>query len=475
MTRPTQATRRRWTCAAFLVAVVTRPLLAQDRADSVQRPAAGGAGPTAQTSVTSSLSLRTAIQQGLEYNLTAVGLRHLLTEAQGRQQVARSALRPNVIGTLTASEQRVNVSALGVRFDLPIPGYSLPAVVGPFNVVELRARLTQSIVDRVASNNYRTTTELLRASELLLEDSRNLVVLSVAGAYLRTIAGKAGVESARVQVDTATALLRRTTEQRDAGLATPIDVNRAQAQLLTQQQRLVSLQNDVAKQKITLARLIGMSPGGRFDVSDDVAFEAPPALTVEQALSQAAVQRADLKAAEARQRAAQLALDAARAERLPSLYASADVGASQAGSAQGHGTFSLAGTVRIPLWEGGRAGGQVTEASAELAQRQAELDDLKAEIEGDVRKAYLDLEANSSHVEVARRNLEVTRDNLVLTRQRFDAGVSDNADLVQSQESVAMAELTYIDSVFAHNVAKLDLARALGRAWEDLPQFLQIR
>jgi outer membrane protein TolC len=60
-------------------------------------------------------------------------------------------------------------------------------------------------------------------------------------------------------------------------------------------------------------------------------------------------------------------------------------------------------------------------------------------------------------------------------RQRFDAGVTDNVEVVQAQESVAGAELDYINSVFAHNLAKLSLARAIGGAAESLGQFLKLQ
>ncbi|HYB22017.1 MAG TPA: TolC family protein, partial [Thermodesulfobacteriota bacterium] len=36
-----------------------------------------------------------------------------------------------------------------------------------------------------------------------------------------------------------------------------------------------------------------------------------------------------------------------------------------------------------------------------------------------------------------------------LTRQRFEAGISDNVEVVRAQESLAAAELDYINSVFA--------------------------
>jgi outer membrane protein TolC len=77
-------------------------------------------------------------------------------------------------------------------------------------------------------------------------------------------------------------------------------------------------------------------------------------------------------------------------------------------------------------------------------------------------------------VAVSQRNIEVSKETLELTRQRFDAGVSDNVEVVQAQEALASANLDYVNSVFAHNVAKLSLARALGASYENLPRFLKM-
>jgi outer membrane protein TolC len=133
------------------------------------------------------------------------------------------------------------------------------------------------------------------------------------------------------------------------------------------------------------------------------------------------------------------------------------------------------GSVRVPIWQGGRAKGQTEIADASLSQRRAELEDVKGRIESEVRNAYFDLQAATRQVEVARTNIAVTTQNLDLTRQRLDAGVSDNVEVVQSQEALSTAHTDYINSVFAHNLAKLSLARAIGRAAEALPQFLKIQ
>jgi outer membrane protein TolC len=76
-----------------------------------------------------------------------------------------------------------------------------------------------------------------------------------------------------------------------------------------------------------------------------------------------------------------------------------------------------------------------------VRQRRAELDDLAGQIEGDVRKAYLEMDAAASQVELALRNQDVAQQTLVLARQRFDAGIADSVEVVQGQESAAVAAL----------------------------------
>jgi outer membrane protein TolC len=281
------------------------------------------------------------------------------------------------------------------------------------------------------------------------------------------------VQSARAQLDVSNALYGQVSQQHAVGLVAQIDVNRSRVQMLTQRQRLVSLQNDFAKQKINLARMVGLPPNDGYEIADDVPFAPAPAITVEEALRQAFELRSDLKATQVQVRAAERARSAARAERLPSLSLTADYGVIGTNPAHAHGTFAVAGSLKFPIWNGGRIEGDVEQADAALTQRHAEMDDLRGQIETDVRKAYLDLEAASSQVEVATENLQVTQENLKLTRQRYDAGVTDNVEVVQSQDSVAGADLDYINSVFAHNVAKLALARAVGRAADNLAEFIK--
>jgi outer membrane protein TolC len=434
-------------------------------------PYTGSASSVAAMPFSGQLSFREAIQRGLVYNLGAVGLANAVRHASGSSQVVRSALLPNLNASVNENYLTENLKALGFHFSFP--GLALPTIVGPFNYFDARARLTQTVLDLTAINNYRASNEIVHSSELSARDARDLVVLAVGGTYLQVIAAKARVESARAQLDTANALYQQALQQRGVGLVAQVDVNRSQVQALANQQRLVSLQNDLAKQKIDLARLVGLPPTDQYEVSDDVPLPNTPTIEFDAALKQAFEQRADLKAAQSQVRASELARSAARSELLPSVSVSADIGEIGVNPGQAFGTYTVAGSVKIPLWQGGRAKGDMEEANAALAQRRAELEDLKSLVESQVRKAFLDLQASASQVDVAKKNVEVSRETLDLTKQRFEAGVTDSVEVVQSQQTVAASELDYINSEFGLNLAKLSMARAIGGAAETLAQFLK--
>jgi outer membrane protein TolC len=440
----------------------------------VQGSYSGSSGSTAKRSFSGKLSLREAIERGLDYNLGAVGLSNAARQAQGQSQNARSALLPNLSGSLSETVQTINLKAEGFHFNLPIPGFAFPTIIGPFNVMDLRGSLSQSIVDLTAWNNYRSANDVYRATQFSAKDARDLVVLVVGGAYLQVISTKERVKSAHAQFETANALYQQNLEKRGVGLVAQVDVDRSEVEALAQQQRVTSLETELAKQKISLARMTGLPPTDEYDLTDDVPFSAAPALSLDDALKQAFERRADLKAAEAQIHGAERTLAAAHDERLPSLSVSGNYGDIGTNPSQSHATYAAAATLRLPIWQGGRTEGDIKQAEASLAQRRAELEDLKSQVESDVRNAYLDLRAATSQVEVARRNLQVTKETVDLTRQRFDAGVTDNVEVIQAQEFLTSAELDVINSVFAHNLAKLSLARSIASAADSLQQFLSL-
>jgi outer membrane protein TolC len=438
----------------------------------VQGAYSGSTPSTAQMPFSGKLGLHEAIQRALSYNLGQTGATQALRQAEGQSKAARSSLLPNISGTVVENVQTEDLRALGLHFS--IPGFNIPAVVGPFNYIDFRAHLSQTIFDFTALNNARSSNDVTRAARYSAQDARDLIVLAVGGAYLQVIAAKARLASEQAQLTSANAVYQQSVQQFGQGLIAKVDADRNEVQMLTHQQRLLSLDNDLAKQKINLARMVGLPPNDQYEVTDEVPFSPAPPLSLEDALKQAFQQRADLKAADSQVRAAERSRSAARGERYPSLGVASDFGGIGTNPAQIETTYTATASLKIPIWMGGRAGGDVQQADAAVKQRQAEYEDLKDQIESDVRSAFLDLKAASSQVGVAEKNVQVATESLDLEKQKFESGVTDSVEYVQAQEALTNAQFDYINSIFAHNVAKLNLARATGRAAEALPQFLKM-
>ena len=307
-----------------------------------------------------------------------------------------------------------------------------------------------------------------------MKDARETIVLATGGAYLQVIAAKARVESAKAQLQTAKALYEQTKQRREGGLVAQIDVNRSLVQQKTQTQRIATLENDLARQKINLARIAGLPANDQYDISDSFDDSPAPQLAVEEAVKQALEAREDLKSAESQVRAAERTRAAAKAERLPSIGISADIGAIGPRVSQVEHTYTVVGSIRIPIWQGGKAAGDLEQAEAVLGQRRAEVDDTRGRIESDVRNAFLDLQAAASQLELAKQNQELARETLRLTKTKFEAGISESLEVTQAEEAVASSDLDRITSLFAYNLAKLSLARGLGQAEARLGDFLKV-
>jgi outer membrane protein TolC len=439
----------------------------------ISGPYSGSVRSTTAIPFSGKLSLEEALKRGLAYNLGAVGLTQTVRQNSAQVRTARSALLPNINGSLSETVEQTDLTALGLRISAPVPGFRIPNIVGPFNYFALQASLSQTVANLTAVDNYRSAKATARAAEYSLEDARDLVTLAVGGAYLQVLAAQARVDASQAQLDTANAVFHQSSEQHQNGVLGRLNVDQSQLQTLAQQQQIITLRNDLAKQKINLARLTGLPPTADYQLTDSFPFNPAPVRTVNEAVTLAGQQRADLKAAQQHVEAAAKALSAARAERLPSASVSGYYEVIGTNPAESHGAFSVVGTLNIPIWQGGKVASDIAQAEAVLAQRQAELEDTRGQIEAGIRSAYLDLESAAGQVEVARKNLQVAQETLEMARARMEAGVINTVEVVQAQQTVSSAQLDVINSVFAHNLAKLSLAREIGHASEQLPTLLK--
>jgi outer membrane protein TolC len=431
----------------------------------------GGSAPSKLVDGVLEISLQDAIERGLRQNLGALLASADIQSARGTRWAELSALLPHVTASPFIDESEINLAEFGFTFKLP--GFSLPAGIGPFSYFDARFGVTQSVFNWQSINNERSARQNLLSTEFAYKDARDLVILAVGYTYLQGIADIARVETAQAQVDTAQALSNQASDQVTAGTSPQIDAMRAKVELQTRQQQLIQAKNNYSIQKLTIARVIGLAPGQQFELTDKSPYQPFEAVTLDDALRRAYASRSDYRAALAETRAAEYARKAARAGYLPSVSFDGDYGAAGTHPSTSTQVFDIKGTLTIPIFEGGSVHAEVLQADARLKQSREREENLRAQIDADVRTALFNLQSSADQVEVARSNISLANETLAQSRDRFVAGVTDSVEVVQSQELVASANEQYISSLYNFNFAKISLARAMGIGEEGVKEFFK--
>lgn len=416
------------------------------------------------------LSLSDAIDRGLRQNLGLLMGNDSVVSSQGQLWEQRSLLLPNVSALVSEHAAQVDLAQEGFQKVIArFPGF--PLVLGPFGYFDMEADASDSVVDMHALDNARSASRSLAAAKLSYQDLRELVVLVVAATYLQAIASSSRADTAEAQVETAQALYDQAVDLKRVGATSGIDLLRAQVELQSRQQQRIAARNDFAKQKLALARAIGLPLGQEFTLTDTAPYEASTPSSLDDYLQQAYANRADFQSALSVVRAAEYARRSATEEHLPTVTADASYGLVGPTPTQTHGTFTAAASLNIPIFAGNRAHADALIAQAELDRDRQRVDDLRAQIEQDVRDDLLDLQSAADQVSVAKSNVDLAQQTLTEARDRFRAGATDNLEVVQAQDAVATANESYTASLYSYNLARVRLARATGGAERIIRQY----
>jgi len=297
-------------------------------------------------------------------------------------------------------------------------------------------------------------------------------VLTVGNAYLLCLADAARIDAVHAELATSKLSLDQATASHDAGVSPRLDVLRAQVDYQNEQQSLISTTNQLAKDKLALARAIGLPLDQAFRLTDTEPYAALDNLDPAAAFAQALKNRKDLAAASEQVAAAHAQQTAARADQLPTVQFSGDFGDIGQTANHSHGSYSATGSVSAPILQIAKTRGEEDIAGAQVAQSRDNLADQIQQVNAEIRDSILDIQSAARLVEAAKSNVDLANEALSEAQQRFHAGVSDNLPVSQAQSSVEQANDQYIAALYQHNAAKLSLARAVGVAQSNLKDYL---
>jgi outer membrane protein TolC len=434
----------RWISILILVALAVVPVLFAQ---------ATSAAPV-------SLSVPAAIDLAVKHNLRTLLAGERIEESEGASGMLRSALLPNIAASAYQANLTANLAAMG----LPVQDMKgFPAFVGPYNRFDARISIVQSVFDLSSIRRYQAG----KAGVDLAEDENRLAVQQVTSAatvsYLAVLEAEQSLLAAQANNQLAERLLALANNQKETGVATGVDVARAETRVATQRVQLAQAQAGLDTARLNLLRVIGLPLSTDLVLADKMRFEPGNALDSNQAIERALSDRPEIQMADRQVRIAELQAKASRAEWLPKVHAFGDYGSSGLKPNEINlPTRSVGVQLNLPIFDGGRIRSGVKVASSRLRQAEMQREDLHASIAKEVRQAIVVLKTREEQVRSAIKTEELATRELELAQDRFENGVGDNIEVIHAQTALENARQTYISSLAQFNAARLILSVAMG-------------
>jgi outer membrane protein len=406
------------------------------------------------------LTLDQAVGLALKQNTTAQIA--ILTAAQSEQDknIARAELLPQANARVSDEAEKINVLAqFGGK--TPFPGF--PNTIGPYQFFSAGPSVSAPVFDLTLWQRYQAARSTADAGKANSLSTREQVILLTVSQYIGTLRAVANVQASQSRVDLAQALYDQAADLQKEGVGTGIDTLRANVELQNEKQRLLEAQNDRETLLYGLSRLLNLDPRQKLELGDSLNFSDTPQPEVEASIEAALADRQEWKALNWQIKAAAEQKRASQSERLPSVRFDGTFSYEGTSGNTTLPTYTYQGSVNLPLFTSGRIRAEVVRADLEIRKLEEQRADLRNQIALDVKTALLNLDSARSEVQVANLGVELSKEEVDQARDRFKAGVANNIEVIQAQDSLSRANDNQIAALFRFNQARADFARSIGQ------------
>jgi len=403
------------------------------------------------------LSLREAMDATVGNNPTVKVLKERIEAARAVAATQLGALLPNISSSVRQSRQNFFQGTIGLA----------PVVTPPFSIFDTRANMTQNLFSMSLIHRWKSSREALKVAELESETGQFDSMAEAALRYVEALRAEEILKARDANVKLFEELTNLARNRRGGGMGTGLDTARAEAQLENERQQLALAKGEAERTKLVLLHAMGIPFNVRLVLTDNLKAEVSDAPGLEEALKAALASRVELLAQLKRIKSSSLALDSTVYERLPSLILQGDYGLIGNRMTNTADTYTVAGLLSVPIFDGGQREGRISESRSLAKQELYKLVVIQNQVALDVREALVTLESARDQVSIAKRGLQSAVSEQEIARERFTILTSQsNLELTNALFSLARARDNAVDALFRLNATRVHLARATGKLAE---------
>jgi outer membrane protein len=411
------------------------------------------------------LTLEQAVSLAVKQNTTAQIAQIVAKQSVEQKNIARAELLPQANLSVGEEWQRINLAAEfgGGGFPGLPPGTTFPGHIGPFALFSAGVGFNGQIFDLTLFRRYQAARSSADASKLDAQSSREQVILLVVSQYIGTLRATADVQASQSRVDLAQALYDQASDLQKQGVGTGIDTLRANVELQNEKQRLIEAQAQRETNIFGLSRLLNLDPRQEVDLADSLSFFETPQPELEESIEQGLSTRPEWKSLAEQVKSATYEKKASSESRLPSAHFNGNYTQLGTSPTAVIPTYTYSGSVSMPIFTGGRIHAEIARANLEIQRIEQQQQDLRNQIALEVKTALINLGSARNEVQVANSGVQLSKEEVDQARDRFRAGVANNIEVIQAQDSLARANDNQIAALYRFNQARADLARSIGQ------------
>jgi len=412
---------------------------------------------------TLSLTLRDAVRLALspKGNLSVDVADQSVAAAQARFQESLAPRKPDVDLFFNAVGQRLSLDAGGFQ-SIHLPGFAFPRAVGPFEVLEERVRIRQSLFDRESVHRKEAARAGIAAAQTETDEVRDQIAGQVARLYLQAQRDASTVETAQALAATAEAILKEIGNRNAQGQALGVDVSQARVDVAAAKQDLFKAQLKRARTEIDLLNAMNRDLNTPLQLTDALTFRAQETPAADQAVATALLSRAEILTLQKKMQVTRLEDITIQSKRLPTVVAYADGGTVGTSPVRTMGTYDAGVSLRIPILDGGRRESQRAGVMAAARQQELQLAQLRKQVEIEVRQALLRLDMARGDVELSDARYQLAQDELEHRKRRHAEGIGGQMEINVAQAGLVKAADGRMAALHDWNQARVDLLQALG-------------
>jgi len=413
------------------------------------------------------LSRADAVAQALAANPTIKLSLQQVALLEGRITEARADALPDVTWNTIATRFRDPSLLNSPGFDEFPPEFRDALVPIPANAFSTSADVRQTLWSFKLGKALEAARVAKQGGEQEVQRSRQVTALDAVRAYNQLLFSLEQQRVIQADAQSKQSHLEYARNRRAAGVATELEVLRAEVDLENARAEERRAENDVANARATLNTVM-LRPTNEPIVPTDTLAVVPFTVEYEAAVKEAIAARPDLQLLRTEENVRTLLVGVAQGDSKPSVEFNGSFGFAVRRPKNifdyDYSRWSASIQLKVPLFDGFRTAGRVAQATANRNTVSEQIAALQSQVRLEVQSALDALALADRTIHAAELNVTQARRASEMTAANYKLGAATQLDVVDAQQSLRQAENIRNQALYIHANARASLRYVMGRS-----------